>query len=488
MNSGNFILQNSFDANYLSAQLDSGDRLDEIAVKVIQNDCPEFLIPFRMTTVNEQISLKYKLVNTVALEYADMTLPKSVFLQLYLNLLQPFVKGKDWFLDYHRLCVDARYVYVDKHNYNVFYLYVPVDNFRSEDQEIFDFLRNVFMRIMISDDKDFQVRLFRYFGNGNVTLEGLYRLILEEKGAASPKPQMQPQMKPQIMPSQPVRPAEERQPAGIVSEKKENKQKMPEKQVISPQADISAGYRVENDEDEVVQALFGDKKSKKGKPAKKGKAVSELPDAAVTPTAGKQSGKKQDEKNHGRKGGIFGAKKKQQGNDPVQGVAAPIDAEEYGQAVHVGGQQGMADMNYIPQEINYAAMYGAGNSGSDETEIFADEAVAMGTPWLELIDFSQPGAMQRIELNFTKPYITIGRMSSDEMRPDIAFPGEFKRIGRQHARIERRGNDLFIIDLGSANHTMLDGQVLAPNHPYQLREGMELAFTVSKPLRYRVHV
>ena len=134
------------------------------------------------------------------------------------------------------------------------------------------------------------------------------------------------------------------------------------------------------------------------------------------------------------------------------------------------------------------ALYGGNGFGAEETEVFSDEAAAAGTPWLELIDFSQPGALQRIDLNFTKPYIIIGRMSSDEKRPDVAFPGEFKRIGRQHARIERRGEDFFVIDLGSANHTMVNGQVMVPNQPYRLQDGMELAFTVSKPVRYRVHI
>ena len=189
MNSGNFMLQNSLEANYLNIRLDPGDRLDEIAVKVIQKDCPDFLIPFRMVSVNEETGLKYKLINTVALEYAEMTLPKALFVQLYLNLLEPFVKGKDWFLDYHNFCVDPRYVYVDKHTYQAFYIYVPVCSFRSEDQQILDFFKNVFMSVMISDDKDFQVRLFRFFGGGSITLTGLYQLMLEEKGInASPQP------------------------------------------------------------------------------------------------------------------------------------------------------------------------------------------------------------------------------------------------------------------------------------------------------------
>lgn len=532
MNSERFLLQNSLEANFLNIRLEAGDRLDEIAVKVMQKDCPEFLIPFRMVSVNEEAGLKYKLINTVALEYAEMTLPKALFVQLYLNLLEPFVKGKDWFLDYHNLCVDARYVYVDKHTYHVFYIYVPVQSFRSTDQEILDFFKNVFMNIMISDDKDFQVRLFRFFGGGQITLSGLYQLMLEEKGIAAPRPSAyqqgggqppyrhpgyQPQggggqpsnqqygYQPQggsgqpsnqqfgyqsqggsVQPSnqqsgyqqslgQSVKPEPDKKKDGADGRKKEKKQASVKS--AAPSSQMSMGYGEDSGEDEVVQALFGN--PKKGKKEKS---------SAESKKAEKDSNKKkQDEKGHGGFGGLFGGKKKQQANDLAQSQGINYASEANGQAAFIGGQQ-MPSASYASGSADYAALYGGNGYGAEETEISSDESAAAGTPWLELMDCSQPGAPQRIDLNFAKPYIIIGRMSSDEKRPDVAFPGEFKRIGRQHARIERRGEDLFVIDLGSANHTMVDGQVMVPNQPCQLRDGMELAFTVSKPVRYRVHI
>ena len=97
-----------------------------------------------------------------------------------------------------------------------------------------------------------------------------------------------------------------------------------------------------------------------------------------------------------------------------------------------------------------------------------------------------PGAIQKISLDFPGKYITIGRMSSDEVQPDVAFGKQFTRIGRRHARIEKRGNDFYIIDLGSANGTLLNRQKLIPNQPYLLEEGEEICFTVTKPVKYRV--
>ncbi|MCM1543495.1 MAG: DUF6382 domain-containing protein, partial [Blautia sp.] len=322
MNSERFLLQNSLEANYLSIRLEPEDKPDEIAMKVIQKDCPDFLIPFRMISVNEEISLKYKLINTVVLEYAEMTLPKALFVQLYLNLLEPFIKGKDWFLDYHNLCVDTRYVYVDKHTYDVFYIYVPVMSFRSTDEEILEFFRNVFLNIMISDDKDFQVRLFRFFGGGHITLTGLYQLMLGEKGAAASRSQIsQPQRKPPMQAiSQPVTP-------------------QPMTPVEDPRKDGGDGN---NGEDEVVQALFGGKKPKKEKSLIERKKPEK--DSA---------GKKQDAKKRGGFGGLFGSKKKT--DDPIPSRDAAYVAEAGGQAAFPDGQQSAAVMNPAMASVDYAA-------------------------------------------------------------------------------------------------------------------------------------
>ena len=124
---------------------------------------------------------------------------------------------------------------------------------------------------------------------------------------------------------------------------------------------------------------------------------------------------------------------------------------------------------------------------SDETDI-SDGDNTYGGAALELVDSELPGAMRRISLDFVGEYVTIGRMSQDQMKPDIAFPADFKRIGRQHARIERRNGGLYLIDLGSVNHTFINGDVMAPNQPYRLMNGMEITFSNTKSVIYRVRM
>ena len=58
-----FKLQSALDGNYLQIALPGLIQLDDIAVKVMKEDCPNFLIPFQMVTMNDELTLKYKLTN-----------------------------------------------------------------------------------------------------------------------------------------------------------------------------------------------------------------------------------------------------------------------------------------------------------------------------------------------------------------------------------------------------------------------------------------
>ena len=98
---------------------------------------------------------------------------------LYSNLLNPFINGSDWFLDYRNFCVDSKYVFLDKDN-KAYFIYVPEKTYVNTTEEIVEFFRKTFVQFTIKDDADFQVRLYQYFSRNNVTLTELYKLFVEE--------------------------------------------------------------------------------------------------------------------------------------------------------------------------------------------------------------------------------------------------------------------------------------------------------------------
>lgn len=535
MNNERFEIQNSLDATYLNIQLEEPVELDEIAVQVMKSDCPEFLIPFRIISMNNSVALKYKLMNTVSLQYMSSSINKKDFVQLYLSLLTPFLKGKDWFLDYHYICIDPRYIYVDNHGTTAHFIYIPEYSCENTDAEIVSFFDKVFQKFRIRDDSEFSLNLYRYFGQGQVTLTGLYQLFQEElgrpasgtnsvrenrggysdegsggwrdrkrdrivsnstndgwgesgagRGAVNGEVKESgsvPDSRTSVPPAQepPKDGGKGGTKVGFLDrlvpgrEKKPNAKDSELPGFLGGDTRADDGWGNETDNDGVIEDLFGNgkdgKKKKKEKEKEREKTTEKKEGLGLF---GKKKEKTAPEQNNGQNNGK---------NNPDPGKMTPPQRQASAKDAN-GKFKNKADRatREAPSDDSIFQSY----EDTDETEIDSDYPANRNSAHLELIDSVIPGAMRRIDLNFTGEYVTIGRKSSDQEQPDIVFPGEFKRIGRQHARIDRIDGKLYIIDLGSQNHTLLNGQILAPNQPYLLQNGAELTFADSKPVRYRV--
>jgi pSer/pThr/pTyr-binding forkhead associated (FHA) protein len=72
-----------------------------------------------------------------------------------------------------------------------------------------------------------------------------------------------------------------------------------------------------------------------------------------------------------------------------------------------------------------------------------------------------------VELPLTDEVMTVGRDGEASLRIDEPL------VSRLHARIERRGERFFVLDLGSTNLTRVNGEVVAER---ELRDGDEIRF------------
>lgn len=476
IDSSNFSLQSSLEANYLNIELRENMKIDETAFNVIRGDCPDFLIPFHFMNINDKRVLKYKLINAISLQYSSLTLSKELFTEMYYSLLTPYIEGRDWFLDYHSLCIDPAYVYLSKDMTKAYFIYIPERSCRNSDEEILRFFQNVLSHTVVTDESSFMVRLYQYFSRGNVTLTELYKMVQEEKknqkGAGHtvlPKPEIRAERPVPVQPNisgkaAPVIPMPAEKPAVEALLNAEKPEKTKKKHFFGKdpvteekKPDNAAEFQIDSfNDDEVMAALFDDGKNKKKKIKEK-------------------APKKVKEKS----GGLFKSKAK-----PAEPMKEPEQKPAYDSAgasympkpaQPYGGLQ--------PQSFNMAMP----DTEDDVTEIAGGDMIQT-EGFLELISSPLPGAPARISLGFEKPFITLGRVSSNTVKPDILFDSNFRKIGRMHARIEKKGDDFYVIDLGSSNHTFLNGQMLAPNQAYPLTNGSELSFTASEPVRYRVNL
>lgn len=72
-----------------------------------------------------------------------------------------------------------------------------------------------------------------------------------------------------------------------------------------------------------------------------------------------------------------------------------------------------------------------------------------------------------VEFPLASLRMIVGRDAEADIRVDEPL------VSRAHARIERRGDDFFVVDLGSTNLTRVNGEVVGER---QLRHGDEVRF------------
>jgi pSer/pThr/pTyr-binding forkhead associated (FHA) protein len=73
----------------------------------------------------------------------------------------------------------------------------------------------------------------------------------------------------------------------------------------------------------------------------------------------------------------------------------------------------------------------------------------------------------QVEFPLTAPVMTVGRDETADIQVDEPL------VSRLHARIERRGAEHFVIDLGSTNRTRVNGETV---HERVLVNGDEVRF------------
>jgi pSer/pThr/pTyr-binding forkhead associated (FHA) protein len=83
------------------------------------------------------------------------------------------------------------------------------------------------------------------------------------------------------------------------------------------------------------------------------------------------------------------------------------------------------------------------------------------------------GDGSRVEFALDRDVLVVGRDADADLRVDEPL------VSRAHARIERRGDAFVVIDLGSTNHTRVNGERVAER---ELRHGDELRFARARCL------
>ena len=481
-------MEQSIEGNYIRVDCLKEEKIDYTALKVIQNDPPEFLLKLRQRTVDNRPEFIYDMGSVISIKYLDFNMTKSEFVKLWINLLEPFMSGADWFLDYHYICVDTEYIFADRNSGNVSYIYIPAEGFRNTDEEIISFLREFVYSAQVKDGSDFLVKLYQAFGRGNAVIKELYEMALEELEKLGSRQEQMQQTFAQPLVNEQVRQAEpvfEKTSAPVV----------PEKAKIQKPLEIVLGHKNEKPvkEESVKQGgvlgIFGKKKDKETIPEERVQvetshnqdgyedAINALFDNSSKKKSQKENKSKEKDKKE-KKGGLFSFGNKKYKEEKPQESPSGI----FNTAPIVHNVEPIVQREEVPvSSYNYNNI----NISSDVTEIEGLEDLKEGD-CLILEDRGRMGVPEIISLDFTGKQIFIGRRSNDVNQPDVVFGAEHKRMGRRHACITKEEGSYYLVDLGSANATMLNGERLIPNKAYRLNNNDIVGFIATDPIKYRV--
>lgn len=473
--------------SYTKLNIADKEKADQIALKVIKQDCPGFLLPIRTMEVDDELEIRYELQDGVRLSYSSMEMSRRDFAGLLKNMLEPFQSCSDWFLDYHNLLLDPEHMLIGRNGMSVKYLYLPAEEYAQSDKRIGEFFYDFIVQADVTDDPRYTTNLLRILKRDGSNLMTLLEYLTKDVPTDAVTPAMagNPERSAGTPAGgQTVPPAA----APPVFREPVQSAPVPVKETASREQSLvnaaeSAGFRKtapasrpgqavefgkQDVEGNLMGSLFGEEEEAEEK-GKRRKGHGEKP----------QKGAEKPQKSGGFlgmfKGGQKGAGQPEKENQhpaapvSVPGPAAPA-AEYY---AGTGMRQSSAPAYFE----------------DDRTEISADEP-GFNPNSLRLSLESNAGrddCPPYLEIDLARGFATVGRTDkSGHNQSDYNFPPSFTFISRRHFRVERNETELKIIDLGSANGTFVNGQALVPNIPYPLHSGDTIMISQQHRLIYRV--
>lgn len=399
--------------------------LDRKALCTIQQDRPQFLVPFQYRSVDGQAECSYQLESRTKLQYRYGIRDSKEYVEFWSQVIQPLLDCGDWFLKPLSFVLDSQYLYIDRTG-TICYLYIP----SRKDCVEFSAIQRM------------ATELSRHNAVTDPNLENqVLKAIMQD---FQPKAFLQMLRESQNVSRMPDRP--ERQvsvdpppvPVGVAAAPAQS-QAVPEPpQRPSSVPPVSAGCvddividlgGAEKTEKSKSWGLFGGKKEKKTQPTPK-------------------------------RGGLFGGKKEMKSKEillgaaaePIQPVRSPLDSVSPPAQIWASPQE--EGVTELEEESSGACLH-------------LVSAAALPDRIVVSIQPGEAFTIGRFD-------VTVGRKQSD-----FEFDKQTKAVSRRHAAIERDASGYSVVDLSSSAGTFVDGEKLVPNAPRRLVRGSRVCFGTS---------
>lgn len=499
---------------YTKMVVEDQSNLDQIVLKVLRKDTPNFLLPITTMNIDGETELRFEIMDGTRFQYFNERMNKKDFMQLMKNMLQPYKTCADWFLDYHNFLLDPQYIILHRNDYSVRYVYIPQVKPYYSDEQICQFFEELIIKTELTDDPGYTMKLFRVLKESHAKLIGLYNAVLldsnggensaEQQNNARNNSFVQPStvqtiqtqgmqsqtilVQPAESKQEPIEPVVEAKPApdkkaGPVSgflgkEKKVQEAGRPGVELPNKEYNTksSAEFGKEDVQGAILDNLFGEEEEtprKKIKEAKHQKQPKQPKEAKTQKSGG------------GFLGGIF-AKKENKNKDALDFLP---NQEMKKSQEPIATNPITTNNSYSNMQMAQAVTPNTGYRGDDVTVIDDDEPNRFENKVVFQLDNNPTGFQvpSLIEIDLSKGFATVGRYDkAGKAICDYNFSQSLSFISKSHFRIEKRGEQICIIDLNSSNGTYLNGQSIIPNNPYAIQPGDIIMLSQNHRVTYKM--
>ncbi len=432
--------------------------IDYIACKALKLECPEHIIPFSMNPADDSIQINYQIGNhKVNLHNFTDTLKIEQVLELYNNIIEYLEDCGNFFLNKTGFCFDTEYVFLDEQKKSIHLTYLPSKKYGSKETD----LKQVFIELLekcdASSGENIQLQLYKYFYKPKFSLKEFRRILdslqvqpikkvmptakPEPRRESSPQPRSAPQPQPEYKPE----PLLEAEPEPIIESSLYTNSEIASQPKAQETEKVERNNYVQANIDKIVEMAskqnLSDDTSNKKVPLAQSLDTDEIADFSNSSAASRLSGESRS-------------------NSKLE---LP---------------RGSADWVDSKRKNLFSNIFST--SKDSKVEIPPPEPQS-GTRLKLFNDKSKYNLPKTIVIDFEDNEFTLGRRGDQSESPQSAFEfsQEVNPISRQHAKIEQRGDNYYLIDKGSRNGTFLNGKRIDANKPYQLYHNDVIAFAIA---------
>lgn len=462
--------------SFLSFDLDTMKKYDQIACGALKLETPDFIMPVLFEKGPGIITLRYSVPeNYVALEEFTGSLMIEDVLKLYQWTMYSLEECGDWYLKPEAFCFDTSHVYISEKHERLVFAYIPDDRTQLDVQGIKSIFISLLEKCNETSGGNIQLQLYKYFYKPKFSLEEFRKMVdkfnedVMHKQQAAPavevKKVVEPTTPPVVTKETKVAPTPAVKPAEEVPEKPIEKVVLIEKEepVETYSAKTSKPVEVEEANPRSVYAA---------QPNRSQLSQEEIEEMVKSIYSSKPL--EPVEKKVAEEASVYGTK----GSSIARNNSFNEEEDEEESFYSSKSKEAMSGSS--PKKKNLFDNVFSTPTKNTRTSNSSTER-RRGPVLKSISTHTRYDLPKVIPLDFEDDQFIIGRATrtGEETGAHYEFGAEITPISRMHAEIQRQDDLYYLKDLGSSNGTFLNGTKIEPNKAYQIEEGDKIAFAIA---------